>query len=163
MPWGQERSLASSRDAAMTSSERSAQLLLAGLALVLVTPVATWFVGAFLIPMEFIEDPDYKIRPLKVNPVLEVGVGVTALFIAGASAGVLAVGKHRYDLRWWSVGGPLVAAGAVCGGGWSMITAPVIGANIGGAMAVMFGTPAVVVLVVVAAVNGLRMRRSGSR
>lgn len=147
----------------MTRFTRTTHLLLASLALVLVTPVATWFVGAFLLPMEFIEDPDYMIRPLKVNPVLEVGVGLTALVIAGASAGVLAVGKHRYDLRWWSVGGPLVAAGAVCGGGWSVITAPVIGANIGGAMAVMFGTPVVVVLVVVAAVNGLRMRRSAGR
>jgi len=147
----------------MTSAPRSAHLLLAGLALVLLTPVATWFVGAFLLPMEFIEDPDYMIRPLKVNPVLEVGVGGTALVVAGASAGVLAVGKHRYDLRWWSVGGPLVAAGAICGGGWSVITAPVIGANIGGAMAVMFGTPVVVVLVVVAAVNGLRIRRRAGR
>ena len=38
-----------------------------------------------------------------------------------------------------------------------MVTARLIGANIGGAMAVMFGTPAVVVLAVGAAVNGIRL------
>jgi len=57
----------------MTSSLRSVHLLLAGLALVLVTPVATWFVGAFLLPTEFIEDPDYMIRPLKVTPSWRLG------------------------------------------------------------------------------------------
>lgn len=145
----------------MSGTPHARHLLLVAVALVLATPVATWFGGDFIFSLESIEDPDHMIRPPHIDPVLQVGIGATAVVVAVASCAVLFIWSDRYDRRWWTVLGPLVAAGTVCGGGWAMITAPVIGANIGGGLAVMFGTPALLVLVVVAGVNSIRLRGGG--
>lgn len=39
--------------------------------------------------------------------------------------------RHYFDLRWWTVLGPLLAAGIPAGYGWRVLTAQMEGANIG--------------------------------
>jgi len=56
------------------------------------------------------------------------------------------------DRRWLRPIGLLVVAGLVTGAGWKVVTAGVIGANIGGTWVVLLGV-LVIVLVVAAAVT----------
>jgi hypothetical protein len=49
--------------------------------------------------------------------------------------------QHSFDLRWWSVLGPLVASAALIGFAWRIFTVPVIGANIGSGCVILFGGP----------------------
>lgn len=55
---------------------------------------------------------------------------------------------HLFDARWWSVLVPLMAAGFITGAGWRVMTAGVIGANIGAGLVVLFGSPLVAALLV---------------
>ncbi len=48
------------------------------------------------------------------------------------------------DLRWLAVVLPLLAAAVLLGWGWRVLTAGVIGANIGAGLVVAFGGPLVV-------------------
>jgi hypothetical protein len=56
--------------------------------------------------------------------------------------------RHLFDARWWSVLVPLMAAGFIAGAGWRVMTAGVIGANIGAGLVVLFGSPLVAALLV---------------
>ncbi len=56
--------------------------------------------------------------------------------------------RHLFDARWWSVLVPLMAAGFITGAGWRVMSAGVIGANIGAGIVVLFGVPLVAALLV---------------
>lgn len=56
--------------------------------------------------------------------------------------------RHLFDVRWWTVLGPLMAAGFITGAGWRVMTAGVIGANIGAGFVVLAGTPLIAALLV---------------
>ena len=108
---------------------------------------------------------DHMVDPLPLGSTAELVIGVLACLVAIASAAVLirATMARRIDPRWWTVLGPLVAAGAVIGFGWRMITAGGIGANVGGGLTLLFGLPIVAVLLIVAGVNALALRRRRAR
>jgi hypothetical protein len=55
--------------------------------------------------------------------------------------------RRLLDARWWGVLVPLLAAGFIAGAGWRVMTARVIGANIGAGFVVLFGGPIFVLLV----------------
>lgn len=54
--------------------------------------------------------------------------------------------RRVLDARWWSVLVPLLAAGFITGAGWRVMTAEVIGANIGAGFVILFGSPVVAAL-----------------
>jgi hypothetical protein len=91
-------------------------------------------------------DPDYVIRPLRISPALEqiLGAGATLIAIAAALLLTWASLRHDLDLRWWSVLGPLLPAGALTGYGWRVLTAGVIGANIGAGLLTFLASPVIV-------------------
>lgn len=125
----------------------------AAMVLVAATPIATWWVVGDLSGTA-IDDPDFLYRPLDLAPATEdlVGAGATLLVLATATALAVGVARHEVDLRrWWSVLVPLLAAGALAGTGWRVVTAGVIGANIGGGLVLLFVAPIVLGLVVWAA------------
>jgi hypothetical protein len=125
----------------------------------LAVPVATWWlVGDLSSP----GGDDYAVRPLDVSPAVERGIGVAAVAIV-VSALVVAVSAGGWTRvrRWARPVLALAAAGVIVGWGWRVVTAGVIGANIGAGLVVLFGGPVVAVLVVGAAVDGGRLRRTG--
>ena len=134
-------------------------VLAAGGALVVATPVVTWWVSGDL--SEGVHDPDYMVRPLPLSRVAETAIGTTAAAIALAALVVVvrSARRHEVDRRWLAVLGPLVAAGVVCGFGWRVVTAGVIGANIGGGMVMLFAPWVVLGLVIAAAVQGYGLCR----
>jgi hypothetical protein len=101
-------------------------LVLAGVALVLATPIAVWWM---------------------------VGDRTTTSALLGATW------RGRFPATWWGVLVPLLVAGAFCGAGWRVITAGVVGANIGGGLLLVSGVPIVVTLIGVAVVVAWSLRR----
>jgi uncharacterized membrane protein YfcA len=133
----------------------------AGIGLVLVTPVVTWWAVGDL--SEDVTDPDYLFHPLPLGPGAELAIGLAATVVALGAVVVLAVAARRrqVDRRWLAVLGPLLAAGALCGFGWRILTAGVGGANIGGGMVLLFGPWIVLGLVAGAAWQWHSIRRRG--
>jgi hypothetical protein len=106
------------------------------LALVMVTPVVSgWGVGDLSEEV----DPryaDYAIRPLGLSPGVERGLGMAAAGVAVVAGGalVLATRRRQIDRRWWAAIVPLLLIGVYCGVSYRVVTAAVIGANIGAGM-----------------------------
>jgi hypothetical protein len=67
--------------------------------------------------------------------------------------------RHRLDLRWWSVLGPLLLAGVLAGFGWRVFTAGVIGANIGAGLQAFFVGPVIAALLVWAVFRSVTLLR----
>ncbi|RLK25787.1 hypothetical protein DER29_3798 [Micromonospora sp. M71_S20] len=137
------------------------------LVLVLGTPVASWWLIGDLtndearrLAAEGVE-LDYAIRPVSLGPAGDRIVGVLACVgVVVALAWLLrATARRRLDPRWWWVLVPLVGAGVLVGLAWRVLTAGGIGANIGAGLMVVAGGPALTVLLIVAAVAAMRMRR----
>lgn len=115
--------------------------------LVLAATIATWYlVGDQSTTSP--DDADYVIRPIRVSRRLErvVGLGGVLLTVVAATALIWASVRHTFDLRWWLAIGPATAAGALLGLAWRVLTAGVIGANIGAGCMLMFGAPLVALL-----------------
>lgn len=125
-------------------------VLLAGVILPVATSVATWWLVGDL----SVEPPaggaavDYLIRPWPVDPRVERVLGWVASAVVVVVFGLLlwAALTHRLDPRWWSVLVPLSVVGVIAGAGWRVVTAGVIGANIGGGLVMVFGGLAVLAL-----------------
>jgi len=81
--------------------------------------------------------------------------GTVALIatIGGAAALILAVHRRTVDARWLAVVGALMGAGGALGAIVRVVTAGVVGANIGGGLAIIFGGGFTAVLVVGAAIG----------
>lgn len=95
------------------------------------------------------DDYDYAIRAPAVDPDLERIAGGTALVAAVLAAALVVRVPDASGARVRSVlaVATALAAGVVVGGGGRIATAGVIGANIGAGLAILFGAPTVVLLV----------------
>lgn len=124
------------------------------LALVLATPVATWFLVGDLSATQF-EDLDYLWRAPALPGAVELVLGVLAVMIALASATVLGFALRRGQVRrqWAATVVPLCVAGALLGYAGRVVSAGGIGANIGGALTIFLAGPLVLALAVAAASN----------
>lgn len=138
---------------------------LAGLCLVIGVPVVTWWLVGDLSTASVAVDPDYAVRPLPVSPVTERSVGIASLAIAVGAVAVLtwATRRRALDRRWWTVLVLLVAAGGVVGLGWRILTAGVIGANIGAGLFIVVGGPLVAALVLFALARSVSLLLSANR
>jgi membrane protein implicated in regulation of membrane protease activity len=56
--------------------------------------------------------------------------------------------RRLLDIRWWAVLALLLAAGFIAGAGWWVMTAGVIGANIGAGWVIISGGPILLMLLV---------------
>ncbi|MEU4775224.1 hypothetical protein [Micromonospora sp. NPDC023644] len=141
------------------------------LTLVLCAPVAAWWLIGDLTGDEARQlaaegvELDYAVRPVSLGTAGDRVVGVLACVgVVLALAWLLrATARRRLDARWWWVLVPLVGAGVLLGLAWRVLTAGGIGANIGAGLVVIAGGPTLAVLLTVAAVAALRMRRSRPR
>jgi hypothetical protein len=133
-------------------------LVLAGaIALVLAVPVAAWWlIGDRYSTLYPSPISSSVIRPFPISPAAERAAGTGAVLAAIVAATWLtwASLRHGFDLRWWSVLGPLLLAGILAGFGWRVLTARMDGANIGAGCLIMSGGP------VVAALLGWAVTRS---
>jgi hypothetical protein len=140
-------------------------VMLAATGLLIATPVATWWLVGDRTESSAGTDLDYAVRPVELDPAVErlVGTGsvltvaVTVLLLTRASR------RHQLDPRWWSVVVPLLVAGVIVGAGWRVITAGVIGANIGAGFVVLVGGPLVAALLLWAMFRSLYLLRSAHR
>ena len=135
--------------------------LSAAAALVAAVPVAAW---GLLGRQDASEVPaselDYAFRPFDVPDTTAAVIGAIALLLAAAGAALLVRDSRRgrLDRRWWQVLAPLAVAGLMLGVGWRIMTAGVIGANIGAGLAVFLGGPVVAGLVLWALVRGVSLQ-----
>jgi hypothetical protein len=118
----------------------------AGFALV-VAGSAWWQLGD-LSEVPLSAEPDYAMRPPQIPAGVETAAGVGCLVVTVAVLGSLvwASARRRVTGRWWLVAAPTALAGYALGVIARVMTAGVIGANIGAGLAVMFIGPVVVVL-----------------
>ena len=133
------------------------------LILVLAVPVAAWWLVGDQSTVPVSMDPDYAFRPWRIGPVAARAAGLGSLAAGGVAAAVL-IGvtlRGRLDVRWWAVLVPLLAAGSIAGAGWRVLTAGVIGANIGAGLVVMEGGPVVAGLLIWALAFSVHLSRSG--
>jgi hypothetical protein len=104
-------------------------LVLAGaVTLVLAVLVAAWWrVGDRYSSLS--PSAEYLIRPFPLSPAAERAAGRGSVLAAIVAATWLtwASLRHDFDLRWWSVLGPLVPAGIVAGFIWRVFTTRVGG------------------------------------
>jgi hypothetical protein len=129
-------------------------------ALVLATPIAVWWMVGDRTTTA-VPDPDYLIHPPSTGATAERRIGASAVLLGLVTASALlgATWRGRFPAKWWGVLVPLLVAGAFCGAGWRVITAGVVGANIGGGLLLVSGVPIVVTLIGVAIVVAWSLRR----
>jgi hypothetical protein len=123
-------------------------VLAAAIAYSLAVPVVTWWLVGDQSTVPLSARPDYVIRPFRISPALERALGLMSVLVFSAAVAVLtrASLRHGLDLRWWSVLGPLLPAGVLLGFGWRVLTAGVIGANIGAGLFIFVAGPVIVAL-----------------
>ncbi|MFB7932849.1 hypothetical protein ACFC4C_27480 [Streptomyces sp. NPDC056039] len=135
-------------------------MLTAGVALVLGVPVAAWgLMGQQNHDGLPASELDYAYQPWGIGDGVAAVVGGLALVLAGVGAAVLVRGAM--DRRWWGVLGPLVVVGLMVGVGWRVLTAGVVGANIGAGMLIIFGTPVAAGLLLWAVGRGVWLATRG--
>lgn len=126
--------------------------------LVAAVPVATWgLVGQQNAKGVEPSELDHAFQPPVLPMWLDIVLGAAGLLLAVTAAAVLAreSRRGRFDRRWWEVIAPLVVAGLILGAGWRVLTAGVIGANIGAGFVVVVGVPLVVMLLLWSLARGL--------
>jgi hypothetical protein len=74
---------------------------------------------------------------------------------------IWAMVRRLLDARWWVVLLPLLAAGFIAGAGWRVMTAGVLGSNIGAGFVVLIGWPLVAILVAWALGYSFHLARHG--
>ena len=114
-----------------------------------------WCVG--VLAANDISDPDYFWRPIEALVDLKYLVLFTALVIGGLCLAALAKLRGRGAPVDPLVVLPVVLIGAVAGGSYSVLTAPVIGANIGAGL-VVFAAPIAILVLAAWAVRSTRTR-----
>jgi len=139
--------------------------VVAAAAAVIAIPVATWWLVGDQSTIKVSADADYAFRPFDVSVGAErtAGIGSTVLAVVALLTLAWATGGHRIDARWWMVLTPLLTAGLVVGFGWRVMTAGVIGANIGAGLVVLLGGPLVATLLIWAiaySIHLLHLRRN---
>lgn len=107
---------------------------------ILLSPISAWWLVGDFSMAEPASQPDYMFQPLDLAKTEELVLG-TAAMAATVVAAALVVGAVRRRLVTVAellVALPLLIAGAFCGFAWRVMTAAVIGANIGGGMILLF-------------------------
>jgi len=127
--------------------------LVATLALVLAASVVTWWtVGdlSYTGPSSLGPYRDHLVQPLTISSGAETLIGISSSVVVVAACAVLLRpgSAPRRDRRWLAVLLPLLAAAVFLGWGWRVLTAGVVGANIGGGLLEIVGGPLVVAVVV---------------
>lgn len=114
--------------------------VLAGVALVVAAPVVAWWGVGDLSEDVDPKYADYAMRPPHLSGSAELGLGAGALVLALAAVAVLVVATRRGLVagQWWGFVLPLVAIGAFAGIGYRVVTAAVVGANIGAGLVILF-------------------------
>jgi len=135
------------------------------LILVLAVPVAAWWLVGDQSTVPASMDPDYAFRPWRIGPVAARAAGIGSLAAGGVAAAVLIAMtlRRRLDYRWWAVLVPLAAAGIIAGAGWRVMTAGVIGANIGAGLLVFTCGPLVLGLLIWALAAGCLLAAQDQR
>lgn len=126
--------------------------LVAAAAVLAASPVVTWFaVGD---TSENVADPDYMFQPPDLSRGHELVLGgfAVGLTVAGIAVLILALAREVITREDLLPAVPLVFAGIFLGAAARIVTAGVIGANIGGGLIVLFGPFIVLGLVVLSAV-----------
>lgn len=131
----------------------------AAVVLVLAVPVA---VASLVGDLSETNDPrpDYVIRPPEIPIALGLTLAALSVLLVIVSTAVI-VSSWRWERPqpgWLSVLLPVLAVGAIVGLAWRVLTAAVIGANIGAGLMVLLGTPVVVALIVFAGISAWRRR-----
>ncbi len=127
----------------------------------LALPAAVWWIIGDQTDSSIAGDSlDHMLEPLPLSGNVELGVGVAAVAVVVACSVVLVVRAHRqaWDRLWL---GPLAAAASaavITGYGCRVVTAGVIGANIGAGLAFFVIPPLVLILLVTAVVLAVRLR-----
>jgi len=150
--------------AAGRGTSRAALRGAVGLAVVLAVvtlPFAAWWLIGDQSTVPLSDDPDYTVRPPHINPSLarDVGIVSVALFVAAIAFALYATQKRWLGGRWWAVIGPLLLVGVIAAFGERLVTAGVIGANIGAGFVVFLGVPVVVAAIAWAVTWSFRLRR----
>jgi hypothetical protein len=112
-----------------------------------------WSIGVAL--ANDISEPDYLVEPIDALEHARWLILSLAMVLGGVCAVALVRMSRRGVTVKAAVVAPVVGIGVAVGGGYSVLTAPVIGANIGGGM-VMMALPIAVVFLTVAAVRAAR-------
>jgi hypothetical protein len=142
------------------------RILLPAAMLVVAVPVAAWGLwgqqdAAGFRPSEL----DYAYRPPQLPAGLDTGLGIAALVLALVAGAVLvqATRRRRLAADWWGVLVPLMLVGAAVGVGERVLTAGVIGANIGAGLAVFFMGPAIAGLLIWSVARTVRLTTGSAR
>lgn len=129
----------------VVGSGRSVWVLAAAAPLVVVVAAvaAWWLVGDGSSRMPAGTGLDYAFDPLSVDPGLVTGAGIiaTAVAAAGLIAGIVGVRAGRLRGGWLALLVWLFGCGVVAGAAVRVLTAGVIGANIGAGMVALFVGP----------------------
>lgn len=142
----------------------------AALTVPLTTAVTTWWlIGDLSFRPDDPASLDYMWRQPPVPPLLENGVGVVALAALIAALVVLVRENrcHRLSAAWCIAVSLLGVAGVLSGGIERSVTGGVVGANIGGGIALFVGVPVtaglVLIAIVVVSLDALRRSRDRRR
>ncbi len=136
----------------------------ASVVLVAAVPVATWgLIGRQDAPGYSPSELDHAVQPLPLAESLETSLGVVSLVLAVVSGALLAYASRSetFDRGRWMVLLPLLVAGLIVGAGWRVLTAGVIGANIGAGLVIWAGAPVTAALLFWALFVGLKRHDGG--
>ena len=136
--------------------------VLAFLVMVCATPVAVWWaVGDWSLDAS---ELDYAVRPFALSGAAQTAIGVVAsLLTTVAGVALWRRGALRRDRRWFGVLFPLLVIGVLAAVGWRIVTAGVIGANIGAGFVIIFGVPLAAVVIMWAVVRSIWLATRGRR
>ncbi|MHC0431712.1 hypothetical protein ACX6XY_16245 [Streptomyces sp. O3] len=134
-------------------------MLLAAVLLIAAATVGTWW----LIGQQTLDvaDPDYAVRPWNIPDDVEKALGAGAMLTLAVTVPLFVEWTRirRLEPAWWSVLGPLLAVGAVAALGQRVMTAEVIGANIGAGLVVLFGAPVAALVTVLSLGRAAQLAR----
>jgi hypothetical protein len=133
--------------------------------LVLTVPVMTWWLVGPLNTAPARVGLDYAFRPWPISPAAADAAGIASAALAALSLAILvwATLRRLLDAGWWAVLIPLLAAGFLAGAGWRVMTAGVLGTNIGAGFVEMLGGPVVLALVAWAVIYSVHLVRRSRR
>ncbi len=127
--------------------------LVVGVVLVVAAPLATWWLVGDLSEDQIpAHNRDYILRAPEFPSAVVAAVGVLSLALVVSSSVVLwhAIRYGQFDRRWRQVLLLVMAVGVLVSFGFRVLTAGVGGANIGGGLVALVGSPIAIVLLVVA-------------